>query len=130
MADKKFATAEIVDGRPVAKVREHTVTMKDGEPTPVDLLLVSLGGCATLTLQAIMEKKRLPVESIAVDIEGTYAEERPPRLETISMAFRVKSPGLDQRELDATLELSERYCPVHQTLHGGTEITVTGEVIS
>ncbi len=130
MADKKFAKAEMVEGRPVITIDDHTIPLSDGEPTPVDMLLASLGGCAALTLQAIMEKKRMEVESIVVEVEGTYTEDRPRRLELMELTFKVKSPGLDQEELDSTLELSERYCPVHQTLSGGTEIVSVGQVVS
>ncbi len=130
MAEKKHVKTEMIDGRPVAHVAEHTVSMREGEPTPVDLLLVSLGGCAALTLHAIMEKKRMEVEQITVDVEGTYAEDRPPRLTEMQLTFRVQSPGLTQEELDDTIALSERYCPVHQTLEAGTKITTNAEVIS
>ncbi|MFO7942427.1 MAG: OsmC family protein [Bacillota bacterium] len=130
MADKKSVTAKMVDGRPVATVGEHTVSMREDEASPVDLLVVSLAGCASLTLQAILEKKRITVEELDVDIEATYSEDRPRRLTNMDMKFSVRAPGLDREELESSMEIAERYCPVHQTLVGGTDITTSGEIVS
>ncbi|MFP4199845.1 MAG: OsmC family protein [Clostridia bacterium] len=130
MADKKFVTAKMVDGRPLANVGEYTISMREDEPSPVDLLVASAAGCASLTLQAILEKKRITVEELKVDIEATYSEDRPRRLVTMDMKYTVRAPGLDQDALESSMEIAERYCPVAQTLLNGAKINAVGEVVN
>ena len=129
MADTIIFTTHRTGDQYVAENDAYTIPMKGDHPGPVELLVASLGGCAALTLEAILEKKRITVQHIEVETKAEYVKD-PRRIGKVRMTFRVRAEGLTEKELQSTLKLSERYCPVHQTLTHQVDIEATGEILT
>ncbi|HEY0173410.1 MAG TPA: OsmC family protein [Pyrinomonadaceae bacterium] len=98
--------------------------------TPMELLLVALGGCTAVDVESILKKKRQRVTDYRVEVLGTRREEHPRAYTRIEMRHVVRGRGVSEAAVAAAVELSEtKYCSVAATLRPGVEIVTTYEVI-
>ena len=89
-----------------------------------DLLLGALAACAQLTGQMVAAALGLPVERVAVtvegdlDLRGTLGLDPavPAGFSAIRATFELNAPGATPEQLRALEEKTERYCTVYQTL--------------
>lgn len=101
---------------------------KQGQ-APMELLLMSLAGCMAIDVLMILEKSRVPVESLEVETIGRRAETMPKRYESIELVYQLRGPSEeDQQKLDRAIELSrDKYCSVLHTLDPRTELVIRVE---
>jgi len=85
---------------------------------PMDALLLSLAACMALDVQTILEKSRVPLSSLEVEVEGQRAPTHPKRYTNIRLVLRVEGPKEDhQGKVDRAVELSrEKFCSVLHSL--------------
>ena len=87
-------------------------------PSPMEMLLISVAGCMAIDILMILEKSRVPVESLWFDATGTRAESPPKRYTSVTMVCHVRGPSEDdESKVTRAVELSrDRYCSVLHTL--------------
>ena len=97
--------------------------------SPMELLLVALGGCSGADVVSILEKKRQRVTGYEIEV---CAERRPehPRIYTkIQVVHRLRGPAIDPKAVKHALELSEtKYCSVSAMLGAAAEISMRFEI--
>lgn len=99
--------------------------------SPMQMLLLGLGGCSMVDVVNILQKQRQPLADVAIEIEGQRAEELPRPWETIHMHYIVTGEGLDPKKVERAINLSvEKYCGVHATISGVAKITHDFEIRS
>jgi uncharacterized OsmC-like protein len=89
-----------------------------------DLLLGALAACAQVTCQMVAVAMELPVNGVAVtvegdlDLQGTLGTRRdvPVGFEEIRLRFDLDAPDLDAEARASLMKKTERYCVVMQTL--------------
>jgi putative redox protein len=93
-------------------------------PSPVDGLLLSLASCMAIDVQMIVEKSRVPLEGIEMEITADRAESPPRRLTRVRMVFRLSGPAAgDEPKVRRAVELSrDTYCSVFHSLRPDIEI--------
>jgi putative redox protein len=98
-------------------------------PSPTQALLLSLAGCMGVDVRMILEKSRVPLESLEVRIEGERLEEPPRRFRAIRLTYRLRGPGVeDEPKVQRAVELSrEKYCSVLHTLRPDIDLDVRVE---
>ncbi len=90
---------------------------------PLDLVLLSLGGCMGLDVISILRKKRQQVTNYEVKITAQQADEHPRIYTHISLEHVVAGREIDERAVARAIELSEtKYCPVSAMLRGSVQI--------
>lgn len=137
---KKEATVTWLTGMTFdAELGDHHLTMdaKSGfgdnrAPTPVMLLLASLGGCTAMDVVSILRKKRQSFDGITIRVEGEQLEEHPNRFTDIKLVYEITGDGIDPKAVARAVELSEeKYCSVAASLRMstniGTQVVVNGD---
>jgi putative redox protein len=94
--------------------------------TPMELLLMSLAGCMGVDVLMILQKSRVPVEKLEVDVRGIRADEAPKRYVAVELVYDITGPAEeDQSKLDRAIELSrDRYCSVLHTLDPTLDVQI------
>jgi uncharacterized OsmC-like protein len=111
-------------GQALASAGLHPATGGDGSLLcSGDMLLEALAACAGVTLQSVATSLEIGIAHGVVhaegdlDFRGTLAVDRevPVGFQSIQLRFDLDTDASDE-QLDKLLELTLRYCVVHQTL--------------
>ena len=98
--------------------------------TPMELLLLALGGCTAVDVVSILKKKREQVTDYRVEVSGTRRDEHPRAFTRMEVRHVVTGRGVSEKAVAQAVELSEtKYCSVAATLRPGVEIVTTYEII-
>ena len=98
--------------------------------TPMELLLVALGGCTAVDVVSILKKKRERVTDYRVEVRGTRREEHPRAFTRMEVRHVVRGRNVSEKAVASAIELSEtKYCSVAATLRPGVEIVTSYEII-
>lgn len=91
--------------------------------TPMELLLVALGGCTAMDVISILRKKRQHPQRFEVHLRGEKRGEHPKAYQQIEITYHLWGPDLDYPSAQRALELSEeKYCSVGASLKEQVEI--------
>ncbi len=117
----------------------HTVTLDgyplDGQPsagpTPMEMLLASVGACTAMDVVSILKKKRQNVTGYRIEVTGERGPEGvfPRPFVKVTVNHIVVGEGLDPVAVERAIELSDtKYCSVAATLRDSPEIVSTWSV--
>lgn len=108
------------DGGPQITIDSNT----EQGPSSTHTLLLALAGCMAIDVKMILEKSRVPLESIEVEAVGVRAETPPRRFVSIVLTYFVRGPGKeDEKKVQRALDLSrDKYCSVLHSLDPAIEI--------
>ena len=102
---------------------------RSNAPGPLELLLVSLGGCTAADVISVLKKKREKVTSYKVEIHGERREEHPRSFRRIEVRHIVHGIGISEKSVAQAVQLSsEKYCSVAATVRPTAEIVSTWEI--
>lgn len=105
----------------------RSVVMSPGDGpgvSPMQMLLLGLGGCTAIDIVDILQKQRQPLEDIRVEISGERGEEWPKPWSAIHIHYVITGAGLDPHKVERAIDLSvNKYCGAHATLAGVATIT-------
>ena len=97
-------------------------------PSPVEMLLLAAAGCIMVDVVIILEKARVGLERLAVDVAGLRREEPPRRFLDIRFTFHIAGSGLDEAKARRAIDLSlEKYCSVVHSL--AKDITIAYDLV-
>ena len=86
-------------------------------PGPVDAVLNALAACISIDVVDILAKRRTPLRSLTVDVQGARAAATPSRLIGIHLAFHLAGEGIELPHAERAIELSaNKYCSVRDSL--------------
>lgn len=102
--------------------------MIDGDnaaaPGPMLSLLLAAGSCTGSDIVLIMEKMRVPLRELRIEVSGTRREEHPRRYVAIRFEFHLTGQGLDEARARRAIDLSlEKYCSVVASLASDIDVT-------
>lgn len=93
-------------------------------PTPMELLLMGLGGCAGIDLVLILQKMRVDLSRADIAIEAQRREEAPRYFEDIKIIYTVSGDGLTEEKAKRAAKLAtDKYCSVGVMLREKASIT-------
>ena len=108
----------------------ETDTARASAATPMELLLLALGGCTAVDVISILRKKRERVTGYHVEVRGDRREEHPRAYTRLEVRHVVRGRGVSERAVAQAVELSERkYCSVAATLRPAAEIVSSYVVV-
>ena len=96
---------------------------------PMEMLLVSLGGCTGMDVVSILRKMRVEWRRFEILIEAERAPEHPRVFTKIHLTYRIWGENIPKDKLKKAIDLSqERYCSVTAMLRKTAEITYEYEI--
>lgn len=91
--------------------------------SPMELVLVALGGCTAMDVISILQKKRQDVTAFEIVLHGDRATEHPKVYTEIVMEYIVTGHGVELEALERAVELSEgKYCSVNGMLKQSVKV--------
>lgn len=85
--------------------------------SPMELVLMGLGGCTAMDVISILQKKKQDVTKFEVVLHGERSTEHPKVFTEITMEYIVTGQGVELEALERAVELSEgKYCSVNGML--------------
>jgi putative redox protein len=87
-------------------------------------LLLAAASCSGSDVVAILEKMRVRLEELRIEISGVRREQEPRRYMALHLKYLLKGQGLDENKARRAIELSvEKYCSVLHSLAPDIQIT-------
>jgi putative redox protein len=86
-------------------------------PGPMLTLLLAAASCTGSDVVTILEKMRVELRQLRIEVHGTRREEAPRRYTEIRFDFAIAGAGLDESKARRAIDLSlEKYCSVVASL--------------
>ncbi len=103
-------------------------TIIDGEnvagPGPMLTLLLAAASCSGSDVVGILQKMRVQLRRLRIDVTGVRREQEPRRYTAIHFDYHMGGEGLDQAKATRAIDLSlEKYCSVVHSLAPDIAIT-------
>jgi len=112
----------------------HCVAMdaNGGEtaPSPMENVLMSLGGCSSVDVVSILKKTRQKVTACRVELSGTRVDTVPKLFSDIHLHFVITGHDVSAKQVEKAVNLSaDKYCSVALMLNKAVNITHDFEVV-
>jgi putative redox protein len=129
MGESKRVSLRWQDGlRFVGGAPGGPVSLVDGDnttaPGPMLTLLLAAASCSGSDVVLILQKMRVQLRDLRVDVTGERREQEPRRYTAIHFDYHVAGDGLDQAKAERAVSLSvEKYCSVIHSLASDLAVT-------
>lgn len=99
--------------------------------SPMELILLGLGGCASYDVVAILQKSRQDITDVVCEMTAQRAETIPAVFTDIHLHFVVTGKSVKPAQVEKAIKLSaEKYCSASRMLsQGGVNVTHDFEII-
>lgn len=86
-------------------------------PRPMEVMLMSVGGCTGIDILSILRKMRLEFSEFWIEIEAQRASDHPKVFTEITLFYRIKGDNIAPEAMERAIRLSqEKYCSASQSL--------------
>jgi putative redox protein len=128
---KMVFEANTESGHSVLMDAKPQVGGEDRGPRPMELLMVSLGGCTGMDVVSILKKMKVDLESMTVNIDSEQAPEHPKIFTKINIEYNFTGKNIKEENVKKAIQLSqEKYCSVTVMLKEKAEITYKWNIIN
>ncbi len=112
----------------------HTVVLDANggalAPSPLENILISLGGCSSVDVVSILEKTRQKITGCRVDISATRVDSVPRLFSDIHLHFVITGNDVATKHVERAVSLSaDKYCSVALMLNKSVNITHDYEIL-
>lgn len=98
--------------------------------SPMELILIALGGCTGSDVAIILEKKRVRFTKFEMKVTGERAATDPKVYTTIHINYIVEGVNLKEKDVAHAIELSmTKYCSVSAMLKKSVDLTYSYTVM-
>lgn len=100
-------------------------------PSPMENVLMSLGGCSSVDVVSILQKSRQDIRDVRVEISGNRVDTIPRVFSDIHLHFVVTGTEVNEKQVERAINLSaDKYCSVAFMLNKSVKITHDFEIIN
>lgn len=100
-------------------------------PSPLENVLISLGGCSSVDVVSILEKARQDIKGCKVEIEAKRVDSVPKLFSDIHLHFVIEGNKVNEKHVERAVNLSaDKYCSVALMLNKSVNITHDFEIKS
>ena len=98
-------------------------------PSPMELLLIALGGCTGADVVSILEKKRQRVTGYDIEVRAERRAEHPRIYTRIEVVHRLRGNNIDPKAVEHAVKLSEtKHCSVSAMLSASAKVSMRYEI--
>jgi putative redox protein len=91
---------------------------------PKELVLMALGGCTGSDVVSILAKKRVPLDSLQLNLSANTREQHPQIFTDIHIEYVFRGNGIAPEDVERAIELSTtKYCSVSAMLKPTVTLT-------
>jgi len=102
----------------------------DAAIRPKELLLLSLGGCTSADVIAILQKKRVKLDDFYINISAESTETHPKVYTKIHLEYVFTGDDIKEKDVERAIELSQNtYCGVTAMLQKSIEISHSYKIV-
>ena len=104
---------------------------KEKGASPMELVLLGLGGCASYDVVSILQKSRQEVQDVRCELTAQRAETIPAVYTDIHLHFVVSGQDIAEKQVEKAIKLSaDKYCSASIMMkNAGVKVTHDFEVI-
>jgi len=125
IGEKKFVGIDSTNHSVVLSTPDEGIGMK-----PSELLLVALASCTAVDVVEILNKRRVPLSSLEIQVSAEQDQDPPWTFRKIQIKYLVSGKKITDKDISTAIELSEgKYCSVAATIRGIAEITTEYEIL-
>jgi putative redox protein len=96
---------------------------------PSELLLVAVGSCTAVDVVNILEKKRIQLNSLEIQVSGEQDTDPPWTFRKIHIHYKLQGAELTDKAVEQAIQLSEeKYCSASATVRATAEISTSYEI--
>lgn len=96
---------------------------------PMELMLMSLGGCTGIEVSHILNKMRVKYDQIDIEVNGNRVEDHPKIFSDIYVLYRFKGENIPVEKVNKALQLAEQvYCSAANVINKTTNINYAFEI--
>jgi putative redox protein len=100
-------------------------------PSPMETVLLALGGCTGIDVISILQKMRAPLVGLEIRMTAERAEEHPRVFTRIALEYVFTGADLRPDQVNREVELSQtQYCSVSAMLRRATELTYSWRIVA
>lgn len=100
-------------------------------PTPMEMLLIGMGGCSGIDVVDILKKSRQDITGLEINISGVRANDYPKVYTKIHLEFVITGTKVDTAAVERAIKLShEKYCSAMAMLGKTAEITHEYKIVN
>lgn len=101
----------------------------DKAPSPMEMVLMAVGGCSAIDVISILQKGRNEVTDCEVKLTSERREEIPRYFTYINLHFIVSGNDLNDKMVERAVKLSaDKYCSVSMMLEKAVKVTHSFEI--
>jgi putative redox protein len=98
--------------------------------SPMELVLLALGGCSGADVVSILDKKKVPLKGFEINIVAERAESYPMVFTKINLEYVFYGQNIEPKHVERAIALSqEKYCSVSAMLKPSVSIASSYKII-
>lgn len=96
---------------------------------PMELMLMSLGGCTGIEVGHILNKMRVKYDQLDIEVNGNRVEDHPKVFSDIHVVYRFKGEDIPIQKVNKALQMAEQvYCSAANMMNKVAKITYAIEI--
>jgi len=120
IGSEKYKT-EVIIGKHTLQIDEpESIGGKDLGPTPIDLLLSSIGTCKAITMRMYADNKNWPLEKIEINLSLEVVKNNANQFTQIDVEVNLVG-NLDEQQKERIIKVGDK-CPVHKMMSNPFQI--------
>jgi len=98
--------------------------------TPMELVLIALGGCSGADVVSILDKKKVSLKGFEINIDAERADDYPKVFTKINLEYVFYGQTIKSEHIERAITLSqEKYCSVLAMLKNSVTINSTYKIV-
>ncbi|MFV9511360.1 OsmC family protein [Tepidibacillus sp. LV47] len=96
---------------------------------PMELMLMSLGGCTGIEVGHILNKMRVKYDRFDIEVNGNRVDEHPKVFSDIHVVYRLSGENISPKKVNKAIQMAEQvYCSAANMINKVATVTYSFEI--